>query len=113
MAKSRCGTCGEWFEDDKLDEHLGTHMDEPEPPVGEQVPLKCPDCKVDSEVYRGIPFKIGRSDPAARLLLGWVSELGDEPIMIDLYVCPQCGRIQQFADEKTRSRLKRTTTCER
>jgi len=112
LTKSCCGTCGDWFEDDQLDEHLGTHLGEPEPPVGEQVPLKCPDCKIDSEAYRGIPFKIGPSDPATRLLLGWVSELGDEAIMIDLYVCPQCGKIQPFASEKTRSRLKRTTLRE-
>ena len=45
-------------------------MEGPEPPVGEQVPLKCPDCKVDTEVCYGIPFKIGQKDSAARLLLG-------------------------------------------
>jgi len=109
MTKSRCDTCGEWFEDERLDEHLGTHLGVPEPPVGGQVSSKCPDCKINSELYKGIPFKIGRSDPAARLLLGWVSELGDEPIMIDLYVCPQCGRIQQFASAKTRNRLRGTS----
>jgi DNA-directed RNA polymerase subunit RPC12/RpoP len=105
MAKSRCGTCGEWFEDDELDEHLGTHLEEPGPPVGEQVPLRCPDCKIDTEVYYGVPFKIGQSDPAARLLLGWVSQLGEEPMLIDLYICPQCGRLQQFVNKKTRDRL--------
>jgi len=85
-------------------------LDEPaEPPAGEQVPLKCPSCNEDMEVYYSVPFKIGRSDPAARLLLGWVSELGEEPILIDLYVRPQCGRIVQFASQKTRERLKRST----
>ncbi len=109
MAKSRCGTCGEWFEDDELDEHLETHLEEPEPPVGEQVPLKCPDCKIDTEAYRQVPFRVGRGDTASRLLFGVWAELDRDPLLIDLYVCPQCGKIQQFASEKTRSRLRGTS----
>src|SRR5207249_5498748 len=104
-----CGTCGEWFEDDELDEHLGTHLEEPEPPVGEQALLRCPDCNIETEVYRSVPFRVGRGDIAARVLFGVWAELDREPVLIDLYVCPQCGRIQQFASEKTRSRLKRAT----
>jgi len=60
------------------------------------------------DVYRGVPFKVGRSDPAAKLLLGWWSELGEDPIPIDLYVCPQCGRMLQYATKATKDRLKRS-----
>jgi len=86
---------GEWFEDDQLDEHLNQHADEPAEPASE-LKRECLNCRTTMDVYRGVPFKVGRSDPAARLLLGWVSELGEEPIPTDLYVCPQCGRIEQF-----------------
>jgi len=109
MAKSRCGTCGEWFEDEELDEHLRTHLEQPELPVGEPVPLKCPDCRIDVEAYHGVPFTVGRGDVASRFLVGVWAELDRDPLLIDLYVCPQCGRIQHFASEKTRSRLRQTS----
>ena len=107
MAKSQCATCGQWFEDDQLDEHLNQHADEPAEPASE-LKRECPDCRTTMDVYRGVPFKVGRSDPAARILLGWVSELGEEPILMDLYVCPQCGRILQYANKATRDRLRRS-----
>ena len=107
MAKSQCATCGEWFEDSELDDHLNQHEDEPAEPASE-LKRECPDCRTTMDAYRGVPFKVGRSDPAARILLGWVSELGEEPIMIDLYVCPQCGGILQYANKATRDRLKRS-----
>lgn len=108
MAKSQCDTCGQWFEDSELDDHLNSHMDEPSEPASKPIQRECPDCRTVMDAYYGVPFKIGRSDPAARLLLGWVSELGDDPIIIDLYVCPQCGRILQFANQKTRDMLRRS-----
>ena len=111
MAKSQCGTCGEWFEDSELDDHLNQHVDEPAEPTTEPT-RECPNCKTTMDVYRGVPFKIGRSDLATRLLIGWRSELGEEPIMIDMFVCPQCGRILQFADKKTRERLRRSAPHE-
>ncbi len=59
------------------------------------------------DAYYGVPFRIGGTGPVGRVLLGWWAELGEEPIPIDLYVCPECGRILTFANEKTRDRLKR------
>ena len=29
LAKSQCATCGEWFEDSELDEHLNQHLEAP------------------------------------------------------------------------------------
>src|SRR5262245_52191492 len=106
MAKSLCNICGQWFEDSELDEHLSKHSEEPEPTTPATT-LRCPNCGISPEIYRGIPFKIvGRSDPAARLLLSWVEyELGDEPIPLDLCVCPRCGLVQQYASPETRHRL--------
>ena len=59
------------------------------------------------DVYYGVPFRVGGTGPGMRLLIGAWAELGEEPIPIDLYVCPQCGRMEQFASKKTRDRLKR------
>ena len=73
--------------------------------------MKCPSCDIDTDAYYAVPFKIGRSDVAARLLMGWVSELGEEPILIDLYVCPKCGRLQQFVNQETRQKLRRAASA--
>ena len=110
MAKSVCKVCGQWFEDSELDEHLNQYMEEPEETQSEQKVVTCPSCNIETDAYSAVPFKIGRSDVAARLLMGWVSELGEEPILIDLYVCPKCGRLQQFVNQETRARLKRSAT---
>ena len=67
MAKSRCGTCGQWFEDDELDDLLNQH-DEPELSVPERKRLTCPDCQIVMDSYLGVPFNIGQSDTATRLV---------------------------------------------
>jgi DNA-directed RNA polymerase subunit M/transcription elongation factor TFIIS len=110
LGKSICKVCGQSLEDFELDDHLNQHADEPEKTPVEKVPLKCPDCNVDTEAYYAVPFVVrGRSDAAARLLVGWAwAELGENPILIDLYACPKCGRLQQFASKETRDRLRRS-----
>ena len=40
------------------------------------------------DAYYGVPFRVGGTDPGMRLLIGAWGELGEEPIPIDLYVCP-------------------------
>ena len=124
VAKSRCETCGQWFEDSELDGHLNQHVDEPAEPTTEPTsrvamlaqphhlrPHPTPRATAAHHSHHPHPGRSRRrpgSDPAARLLLGWVSELGEEPIMMDMYVCPQCGRILQYANKTTRNRLKRS-----
>jgi hypothetical protein len=71
MAKSRYQTCGQWFEDSELDDHLNIHLDfdplaEP-PPEPKQV--KCPDCSLVMDAYYGVPFHISRTDPATILFV--------------------------------------------
>jgi len=60
------------------------------------------------DAYYGVPFRVGGTGPGMRLLIGAWAELGEEPILIDLYVGPQCGRIEQFANKGTRDRLRRS-----
>ncbi len=108
MTKSRCETCGQWFEDDEIDGHLNTHLDEPAEPASEPTEMKCPDCQTGMEAYYSVPFRVGRGDIATRLLFGVWAELDREPVLMDLYVCPQCGRILQYANKATRDRLRRS-----
>ncbi len=109
MAKSRCETCGEWFEDSELDDHLNQHLENPtEEPGSSQRRLKCPTCDRIMDAYYGVPFRVGGTGPGMRLLIGAWAELGEEPVPIDTYVCPQCGRILQYANKATRDRLRRS-----
>jgi len=52
-----------------------------------------------------------RNDSRKRegFLIAVCAKYDGDPVPIDLYVCPQCGKMQQFASEKTRRRLKRGT----
>src|SRR2546430_2701268 len=108
MTKSRCETCGQWFEDDEIDAHLNMHLDEPAEPTPEPTEMKCPDCQSGMEGFFGVPFRVGGTGPGMRLLIGAWAELGEEPVPIDTYVCPQCGRMLQYANKATRDRLRRS-----
>jgi len=35
-----------------------------------------------------------------------MAELGEDTLSFNLYVCHQCGRVQFFADQKTRETLR-------
>ena len=67
--------------------------------------MKCPSCNVDMDAYPGVPFRVGGSGPGMHLLLGNWAELGEQLIPFDIYVCPQCGKIEQYASKNTRDRL--------
>ena len=111
MGKSQCNVCGRWFDDSELDDHLNQHLEAPVEELGTtQIHLKCPTCEKVMDAYYSVPFRVGGTGPGMRLLIGAWAELGEEPIPIDLYVCPLCGRIEQFANKKTRDRLSRAAS---
>jgi rubredoxin len=56
MTKSRCETCGQWFEDDELDDHLNTHSAEQAEPEPNPTEMKCPDCQIGMEAYYGVTW---------------------------------------------------------
>jgi len=108
LAKSQCEVCKLWFEDEDLDAHLNKHLGDPTGRVGtDQVELKCSTCNIDMDAYYGVPFRLGGTGPIKRVVLGEWAELGEEPVPIDMFVCSQCGRVQLFPREKTRSKLRR------
>ncbi|HWY28409.1 MAG TPA: hypothetical protein VNW25_04025 [Candidatus Sulfotelmatobacter sp.] len=109
MAKSQSNTCGQWIEDSELDDHLNEHLETPAgEPGSAQKRLRCPVCDKVMDAYYGVPFRVGGTGPGMRLLIGAWAELGEEPIPIDLLVCPQCGRILPYANKATRDRLRRS-----
>jgi hypothetical protein len=104
MAKQQCETCKKWFDDEELDDHLEEHLkDQVEEPAPQM--LKCSTCNIEMDAYFGVPFRVGGDEPAMRILYGSSS---DEAVPVDLYLCPQCRRIQLLANEKTAKRLRRT-----
>lgn len=74
--------------------------------------MKCPTCDTEMEAYFGVPFRVGGTGPGMRLLIGAWAELGEEPIPMDLSVCPKCGHVQFFATQKTRDKLRRAARHE-
>jgi hypothetical protein len=52
-------------------------------------------------------FRIGGTSGGWKLLFGEWAELGETMIPMYIYVCPDCGRIELFADEETKQRLLR------
>ena len=77
MTKSRCETCGQWFEGDELDDHLNKHLDEADEQAAKPTEMKCPDCQTGMEAYYGVPFRVGGTGPGMRLLIGAWAELGE------------------------------------
>ena len=68
--------------------------------------VKCSTCNIDMEVIMDVPFRIGGSSGGWKLLFGEWAELGEDMLSFDLYICHQCGRVQFFADKKTRETLR-------
>ncbi len=106
LSKQRCQVCKKWFEEEELDAHLNEHLESPSDEHGRPA-LRCLVCDIVMDAYYGVPFRVGGTGPAMRVLIGEWAELGEEPIPIDLFVCRKCGRIQLVAGEKTRKRLSR------
>jgi len=88
MAKQRCKTCGEWFDDSIFDIHLQEHLQEPAREEKERPPpeLKCPFCN-GSEFERETGF-VKKS-----------FAFGGHNIV--MAICRQCHFIMQFYEGKT------------
>jgi predicted RNA-binding Zn-ribbon protein involved in translation (DUF1610 family) len=66
---------------------------------------KCHSCGVEMQFAEKASFRVGGTSGGWKLLFGEWAELGESMIPLDIYVCPQCGRIELFADEETKKRL--------
>ena len=62
---------------------------------------KCYSCNVEMQFAQKVPFRIKGTPGMWKLLFGEWAELGEEMLSLDVYVCPKCGEIRLFADEKS------------
>ncbi len=53
-----------------------------------------------------VPFRIGGTSGSWHLLFGDWAELGEGLLSFDVFLCPKCGRVQLFADKRTRESLR-------
>jgi hypothetical protein len=47
-------------------------------------------------------FRVGGTRGVWKLVVGEWAELGEGLLPLNLYVCPECGRIELYADEGTK-----------
>ncbi|MEM3616392.1 MAG: zinc-ribbon domain-containing protein [Candidatus Bathyarchaeia archaeon] len=70
---------------------------------------KCASCNVELQFAQKIPFRIKGTPGMWKLLFRELAELGEELLSFDLYVCPKCGEVRFFADEKSMQSLLKIT----
>jgi len=73
---------------------------------------KCPYCNTDLQFAQKVPFRIKGTPGMWKLFFGELAELGEELLSFDLYVCPKCGEVRFFADEKSMQYLLKLTPKE-
>jgi len=69
--------------------------------------VQCSSCKIPMEQTRDVPFRIGGYVGARRFAMGDVAELAEHLMLVDLYICPKCGSIRLYANQKTKQALPR------
>jgi len=67
--------------------------------------VKCQSCNTAMVDMGDIPFRTGGTSGAAHIFLGNWAELGEGVLHLDAFVCQNCGRVQLFADSRTRDSL--------
>jgi predicted RNA-binding Zn-ribbon protein involved in translation (DUF1610 family) len=73
--------------------------------MGESVIKKCYSCGSVMQFAQKVPFRVKGTPGMWKLLFGDGAELGEEMLSLDVYVCPKCGEIRLFADEKSMEAL--------
>ncbi len=68
---------------------------------------KCNSCGAWMQFAGEAPFRIGGTGGGWKLLFGEFAELGEQMLPLYIYVCPECGKIELYANEKTKQRLLR------
>ena len=66
----------------------------------------CPSCNTAMTDMGDIPFRTGGMGGAAHMLFGNWAELGEGLLHLDAFVCQSCGRVQLFADQRTRDSMR-------
>jgi hypothetical protein len=83
--------------------HLVDSMSSQDASKGSEI--LCTHCSEAMEGVLDVPFRIGGTSGSWHLLFGDWAELGEGLLSFDVNVCHKCGRVQLFAEEKTRESL--------
>ena len=70
---------------------------------------KCYSCGIEMVFTQRVPFRIRGTPGVWKLIFGEWAELGEEMLSFDVYLCPKCGRIKLFANEKAKQYLLKKT----
>jgi predicted RNA-binding Zn-ribbon protein involved in translation (DUF1610 family) len=77
--------------------------------MSEKETKRCYFCNVQMQFAQKVPFRIKGTPGVWKLLFGEWAELGEEMLSLDVYMCPKCGEIRLYADEKAKQSLLRLT----
>lgn len=77
--------------------------------MSEKETKRCYFCNVQMQFTQKVPFRIKGTPGYWKLLFGEWAELGEEMLSLDVYMCPKCGEIRLYADEKAKKSLLRLT----
>lgn len=67
--------------------------------------FKCSVCGEEMVSSVKAQFRIGGTGGTWKLIFSEWAELGEKMIPFYIYVCPNCGKIELFADENTKNKL--------
>jgi predicted RNA-binding Zn-ribbon protein involved in translation (DUF1610 family) len=65
---------------------------------------RCSYCGQDAQFVYTAKFRVGGTSGGAKLLLGELAELGEQMVPMYVFVCPNCGKVELFANEELRQR---------
>ncbi|UCF58511.1 MAG: hypothetical protein JSV15_05425 [Candidatus Bathyarchaeota archaeon] len=77
--------------------------------MSEKEVKKCYLCGVEMQFAQKVPFRIKGHSGIWIWVFGELAELGEEMLSSDVYLCPKCGHIEMFADEKAKQFLLKMT----
>ena len=72
---------------------------------GDMKEMKSACCDVEMVFAGENDFRIGGMSPGWKLVFGRWAEATEDIIPLGVYICPKCGRVEFYANEKTRQHL--------
>ena len=69
----------------------------------------CSSCGIAMQFAQKVPFRIKGHSGIWIWVFGELAELGEQTLSSDVYLCRECGRLELFADEKSKKFLLKMT----
>ena len=71
---------------------------------------KCSSCGQTARYAYTANFRIGGASGGWKLLFGEWAEVGEEMIPMAIYVCPNCGKVELYANDDMKQRALRSAS---